>query len=78
MRPHIAVRRTAIDVAFPPLGAPLARAAGAFSPAVSPSEWTRLIARLGEIPNPTVSNHPSAAAIPDERAQSGGGAHGNG
>jgi murein DD-endopeptidase MepM/ murein hydrolase activator NlpD len=78
MRPHIAVHATAIDVAFPPLGAPRARAAGALSASVSPGEWTRLIARLGEIPNPTVSSHPSAAAIPDQRPQSAGGAHGNG
>ena len=32
----------------------------------APDEWTRLIARLGEIPDPTVASGPSPAAIPDK------------
>ena len=76
-KPHVAAHADAIDVAFRPLGAPLARAAGAFSPAVSPGQWIRLIARLGEIPNPAVSKSPSAAAIPDSRAGAEGAASGN-
>ncbi len=78
MRPRIAVRSTAIEIAFRPLGAPVARAAGAFGAAVSPGEWIRLIARLGEILSPTVSSHPSSASIPDQRTQGAGEAHGNG
>ena len=33
--------------------------------ALSPGDWTRLIARLGEIPDPAVGKGPSSAAIPD-------------
>ena len=77
MKPHLATLAGGIDVAFTPLGAPLAHLAGAFGAAISPNEWTRLIARLGEIPNPTVSNRPSAAAVPDTRAGAEGAASGN-
>jgi murein DD-endopeptidase MepM/ murein hydrolase activator NlpD len=31
---------------------------------LSPSEWVKLIARLGEIPDPTVSRAPSSASLP--------------
>jgi hypothetical protein len=54
-----------IAVAFGPLGARGARAAGAFDSSLSAHDWTKLIARLGEIPDPTVSSTPSSAAIPD-------------
>ena len=47
----------------PPSGG--AHAASAFGSALTPGEWVKLIARLGEIPDPTVSSGPSAAAIPD-------------
>jgi len=43
-----------------------AHAASAFGSALAPNEWIKLIARLGEIPDPTVSSGPSAAAIPDK------------
>ena len=54
-----------IHVSFSPSLGP-AHAAGAFDSTLTPGEWTRLIARLGEIPNPTVSSAPSSAAIPDK------------
>ena len=38
---------------------------GAFSSPITPGEWIKLIARLGEIPDPTVASRPSAASIPD-------------
>jgi Transglycosylase SLT domain len=42
-----------------------ARLAGAFSAGVTPTQWIQLIARLGQIPNPTVHSGPSAASMPD-------------
>ena len=55
-----------IYITFAPPSSAGAHAAGAFGSALTPNEWTKLIARLGEIPDPTVSNGPSAAAIPDK------------
>ena len=43
-----------------------AHATSAFASALAPNEWIKLIARLGEIPDPTVSSGPSSAAIPDK------------
>jgi murein DD-endopeptidase MepM/ murein hydrolase activator NlpD len=43
--------------------------------ALSASDWVRLIARLGEIPDPTVAHGHSSAAIPDAAGE--GGANGN-
>jgi murein DD-endopeptidase MepM/ murein hydrolase activator NlpD len=72
---HVAVTSAsagaAIKVAF--AGAPelqgqaggLAHTAAAGGSQLSPSDWIRLVARLGEIPDPTVSAAPSSAAIPD-------------
>jgi Transglycosylase SLT domain len=54
-----------IHVGFKPLSTPGAKLAGVFSSAITPSEWIKLIARLGEIPNPAVASGPSAASIPD-------------
>ena len=54
-----------IYVTFRPLSGG-AHAAGALSSALTPDEWIKLIARLGEIPDPTVSSGPSTAAIPDK------------
>ncbi len=54
-----------IRIAFGPVSGPGAHAASAAGSALTPSEWIKLIARLGEIPDPTVSGGPSAAAIPD-------------
>jgi hypothetical protein len=72
---------TDIGVSFSPLGGSVAHSAGAFGSALSGDEWTRLIARLGEIPDPTVASGPSSAAIPDKpgaQGASGEAANGNG
>jgi murein DD-endopeptidase MepM/ murein hydrolase activator NlpD len=42
-----------------------AHAAGVVSSGLSPAQWLALVARLGEVPDPTVSSKPSSAAIPD-------------
>ena len=68
-----------IHVAFAGPYAVGAHLAGAFSSQVTPEEWIQLIARLGEIPDPTVASAPSAASIPDHPGQaSGKGPGGNG
>jgi hypothetical protein len=48
-----------------------ARLAKAVNSVLSANQWIQLIARLGEIPNPTVGSGPSAEAIPDSPAKSG-------
>jgi len=57
--------RDAIRVRFGAPNGGLARAASLNDSALSPSGWIKLIARLGEIPDPTVARGPSSAAIPD-------------
>jgi hypothetical protein len=57
--------RNYVHVAFSPPGGGGARAA-AFGSVLSAKEWIKLIARLGEIPDPTVAGGPSAAALPDK------------
>jgi hypothetical protein len=54
-----------IYVAFSPPSGGGAHAASAFGSVLSAKEWIKLIARLGEIPDPTVAGGPSAAAVPD-------------
>ena len=64
-----------IRVAFvQPAGA---RAGAArFSPsALAPQDWIKLVARLGEIPDPKVGHGPSAAAIPVSEGKGAGGNH---
>jgi Transglycosylase SLT domain len=61
--------RDYVYVAFRPLSAANgagAHAANAFGSVLSAKEWIELIARLGEIPDPTVAGRPSAAAVPDK------------
>jgi len=58
----------AITVSFAAPRSPLARIAGVDDSALAPAQWTQLIARLGEIPDPTVASRPSPAAIPDGQA----------
>jgi hypothetical protein len=63
--------RGLIHIGFQPLGgtAVQARAARALSATpLSPEQWIRLVARLGEIPAPTVAGKPSTAALPDHPA----------
>jgi murein DD-endopeptidase MepM/ murein hydrolase activator NlpD len=68
--------RDAIHVAFSATSGSARTAGLAPGSALSPSEWTKLVARLGEIPDPTVSRAPSSAALPDnpgaEAGESGG------
>jgi hypothetical protein len=62
-----------IHVGFRPLFAQSASLAGSLSSSITPGQWIKLIARLGEIPDPTVSSGPSAAAIRVHPATAGGG-----
>jgi soluble lytic murein transglycosylase-like protein len=57
--------RDAIVVAFGALGAGGANAAAQSASGLTPSEWIQLLARLGEIPDPTVGSGHSSAAIAD-------------
>jgi hypothetical protein len=66
----------AIRVVFQAPHTGLAKVAGIYASALAPSEWSKLIARLGEIPDPSVSPKPSSASIPDAPA-SGKAAGGN-
>jgi hypothetical protein len=63
--------RDAIAVGFVPVGGPQASKAG-FGAGLSPAQWVRLIARLGEVPDPNVVAKPSPAAIPDPSAGAAG------
>jgi Transglycosylase SLT domain len=54
-----------IHVTFTPLAGGAAHAAGVSSPGLTPAQWLKLVARLGEVPDPSVSPKPSPAAIPD-------------
>ncbi|HXP36887.1 MAG TPA: hypothetical protein VN817_03890, partial [Solirubrobacteraceae bacterium] len=62
-----------IHVGFRPLFAQSARLAGSLTSSITPGQWIKLIARLGEIPDPTVAAGPSAAAIPVRSSAQGGG-----
>jgi len=70
---------TAIRVTFGTTTGVTARAAGLADSGLTPSGWIRLIARLGEIPDPTVGSGHSAAAIADSPKEAGarGGDSGN-
>jgi soluble lytic murein transglycosylase-like protein len=60
----------AIRVTFGSPAAPAAHAAGPQGSGLTPGGWTRLIARLGEIPDPNVGSGHSAAAIADSPGES--------
>jgi hypothetical protein len=62
-----------IHVGFLPAGAVSAGLAGSLSSAITPSQWIKLIARLGEIPDPSVASARSAAAIPAHAGRPGRG-----
>jgi murein DD-endopeptidase MepM/ murein hydrolase activator NlpD len=53
-----------IRVSFTPIGGASARAAG-FGAGLTPAQWLKLVSRLGQVPDPSVSSKPSTAAIPD-------------
>jgi hypothetical protein len=65
----------AIRVVFAAPRSGLARVAGLYASALSPQQWNRLIARLGQIPDPAVSSKPSSAAIPVTSGKGNGGNH---
>ncbi len=67
-----------IHLAYAPSGESTgARAASLASSGLSPAQWLALVARLGEVPDPTVSSKPSPAAIPDSSAATAAGVEGN-
>jgi hypothetical protein len=65
-------RYTHIHIGFASPYSSNARLAKAVNSVLSPSQWIKLIARLGEIPNPTVATGPSSAAIPDSSSSTTG------
>jgi hypothetical protein len=65
--------RGAIAISYPPPGGTGAHAAGAVGSVLDAQGWARLIARLGEIPDPTVGHGHSSASIPDAPARAGAG-----
>jgi hypothetical protein len=67
-----------IHIAFtPPTVAEGAHAARVANSGLSPAQWLALVARLGEVPDPTVSSKPSSAAIPDPSPAAPAAAEGN-
>ncbi|HEY1834815.1 MAG TPA: lytic murein transglycosylase [Solirubrobacteraceae bacterium] len=58
--------RNGIRVSFVGLSGSHASTASTGSSELGPQEWIKLIARLGEIPDPSVGHGHSTAAIPDE------------
>jgi murein DD-endopeptidase MepM/ murein hydrolase activator NlpD len=70
--------RNAIHIVFAPPAGVGAHAAGLVYSGLAPSEWIKLIARLGEIPDPVVGHGPSSAALPDTSGSGGREPLGNG
>ncbi len=68
-------RASAVEIAYPAPGGRDARLASVLGSVLSPSDWVRLIARLGEIPDPVVAHSRSAAAIADASGEGGSGGH---
>jgi murein DD-endopeptidase MepM/ murein hydrolase activator NlpD len=71
--------RDAIRIVFAPPAAKGTRAASLSYAGLAPGDWIKLIARLGEIPDPVVGHGPSSAALPvapssaqGEEGQAGG------
>ena len=65
-----------IRIAFGASGSGSAHSAGLVYSGLAPSDWVKLISRLGEIPDPSVSRGPSSAAIPDSAAAGAEGSEG--
>jgi hypothetical protein len=57
-----------IHISFSPLGGGEARVAGLTNKGLTPAQWLKLIARLGQVPDPNVPAKPSPAAIPDRQS----------
>ncbi len=66
-----------IHISFAPSRGTRARAADAGASGLTPAEWLSLVARLGQVPDPTVSSTPSTAAIPDHSTPADSAAQGN-
>ncbi|HEY7891625.1 MAG TPA: lytic murein transglycosylase [Solirubrobacteraceae bacterium] len=62
---------THIHIGYESLYASNARFARTVNSVLTPTQWIKLISRLGEIPNPRVGSGPSPAAIPDSRSSQG-------
>jgi hypothetical protein len=54
-----------IHISYSPLSGGKAHAAGVPGVGLTPAQWLKLVARLGEVPDPTVAPKPSSSAIPD-------------
>lgn len=63
--------RTLVHVSFASPRRDGARVASAGGTELTPEEWVALVARLGQIPAPTVASAPAAAAIPDGESSEG-------
>ncbi len=68
--------RDAIRVAYASPSAAAGHASSVLYSGLVPSEWIKLIARLGEIPDPVVAHGPSAAAIADTAGETATGEEG--
>jgi hypothetical protein len=71
--PHMTVlagEGDTISADFAPLAAAQAHAATVSASGLTPAQWLALVARLGDVPDPTVSSKPSPAAIPDDSGTS--------
>ncbi len=66
VRPHAG---NSVHVTFArPAAVGRAASAATSGSGLTPDDWVKLIARLGEIPDPTVAGGPSSSAIPDRSA----------
>ncbi len=65
-----------ISVDFAPLVTARAHAAAVSGSGLTPAQWLALVARLGQVPDPTVSSKPSPAAIPDNSGATSSSAEG--
>ncbi|MGN6373268.1 MAG: lytic murein transglycosylase [Solirubrobacteraceae bacterium] len=65
-----------IRVSYGLHGAHQARISSVVSGGLSPAQWVKLIARLGQIPDPNVTDKPSPAAIPDHAGSASNGGRG--
>ena len=66
-------RTDRIRVSYGRGGGHSAHSASVLVGGLSPAQWVELIARLGQIPDPNVTDKPSPAAIPDVAANGGRG-----
>jgi hypothetical protein len=65
-----------ISIDFAPLANAQAHSAAVSGAGLTPAQWLALVARLGEVPDPTVSAKPSPAAIPDNSGTASSAAEG--